>query len=330
MDTTSDNPASGTASMGVLEGANAIAAILNPPEKDTVEAGGNEAEVIETAEHGGSDDEADVSTDTVETDEEQPEQEAAEEPTKYRLADGTEVTLNEIEEWRKGNLRQSDYTRKMQAIADTRKDLESHQADITQKAQQFQQNVDFAIQVAQANLPEKPDVALRYSDPIAYMQETAEYEDRLEQLQHLMGAKQKHEEALSSQRQQAFRDWTESESKNLVERLPELKDPVKLTQFNAELAKGIERYGFTAKDLGSVYDHRLILLAKDAMAYQKLMDSKPKAIQKAQDAPPVQQPGRRPSQGEAAARAHKERRDKLRQTGSLRDGADLILDIIKG
>lgn len=329
MDTTSDNPASGTASMGVLEGANAIANILNPPEKDTVETEGNEAEVIQSAE-AGADDEADVSTDTVETDEEQPEHEEAEEPVKYRLADGTEVTQSEIEEWRKGNLRQSDYTRKAMALADTRKALETQQAEITQKAEQFQQNVDFAIQVAQANLPAAPDQALLYSDPIAYIQEKTEYEARLGQLQHLMDAKQKHEEAASSQRQQAFRDWTETESKSLVERLPELKDPAKLTQFNAELAKGIERYGFNAKDLGSVYDHRLILLAKDAMAYQKLMADKPKAIQKAQDAPPVQQPGRRPGQGEAAARAHKERREKLRQTGSLRDGADLILDIIKG
>lgn len=327
----SDNSAPAeTASMGVNEGAEAIAAILNPPPPADKEPEGSlEAEHVDTQEAAETDGEADVSDeDTVDQDEEQPEQEAVEEP-KYRLADGTEATLAEIEEWRKGTLRQSDYTRKTQELAATRKELETHQAEITQKAQTFQQNVDFAIQVAQANLPAEPDQELLYSDPIAYIQEKAQYDARLGQLQHLMGAKQEHEQALAAQRAQAFKEWTESESKNLVERLPELKDPAKLTQFNAELAKGIERYGFEAKDLGQVYDHRLILLAKDAMAYQKLMAKKPVATQKAADAPPVQQPGRRAGPGEAQARAHQERMAKLRSTGSLRDGADALLDLIK-
>lgn len=326
----SDNSAPAeTASYGVREGADAIAAILNPPPKVDKEIEGSlDAEHVETQETADVE-EADVSLDdTVDQDEEQPEQEAVEEP-KYRLADGTEATLAEIEEWRKGNLRQSDYTRKTQELAATRKELETHQAEITQKAQAFQQNVDFAIQVAQANLPAEPDYSLLQTDPIAYIQEKAEYDARLGQLQHLMGAKQEHEQALAAQRDQAFREWTQNESKNLVERLPELKDPAKLQQFNAELAKGIERYGFEAKDLTSVYDHRLILLAKDALAYQQLMAKKPVATQKAADAPPVQQPGRRAGPGEAAARAQKERLARLRSTGTLRDGADALLNFIK-
>lgn len=329
MDTNSDNSAGAeTASMGVNEGAEAITALLNPPQKDKEESGAQEAEQTESTEVEASDD-ADVSNDTEQSDEETSDQEEGEEP-RYRLQDGTEVTLNEIEEWRKGNLRQSDYTRKTQELSATRKELETRQAEITQKATEFQNTIDYAIQIAQAYLPAEPDQSLIHSDPIAYMQDKAEYEARATQLQRLFTAKQEHEKEIAAQQMAELKKRQINESELLVERMPELKDPARATSFNAELAKGIERYGFEAKDLASVYDHRLILLAKDALAYQKLMASKPKAIEKAKDAPPVQQPGRRPGPAEAQARAHKERMERLRQTGSIRDGADVILDIIKG
>jgi hypothetical protein len=44
-----------------------------------------------------------------------------------------------------------------------------------------------------------------------------------------------------------------------------------------------------------------MLLMKDAVAYKKLQSAKPKAIEKAKDAIPVQKPGRRIAPSEKAA-----------------------------
>ena len=46
---------------------------------------------------------------------------------------GREINLKDVEEWEQGHLRQSDYTRKTQELADSRKDFESKQADFTAK-----------------------------------------------------------------------------------------------------------------------------------------------------------------------------------------------------
>ena len=46
---------------------------------------------------------------------------------------GREINLKDVEKWEQGHLRQSDYTRKTQELADSRKDFEGKQAEFTDK-----------------------------------------------------------------------------------------------------------------------------------------------------------------------------------------------------
>ena len=46
---------------------------------------------------------------------------------------GREINLKDVEQWEQGHLRQSDYTRKTQELADSRKDFEGQQAELTAK-----------------------------------------------------------------------------------------------------------------------------------------------------------------------------------------------------
>ena len=52
----------------------------------------------------------------------------------YLDLDGREIPLSEIKEWEQGNLRQQDYTKKTQALAEERKAYEQSQAQLTEKA----------------------------------------------------------------------------------------------------------------------------------------------------------------------------------------------------
>lgn len=255
---------------------------------------------------------------TEQSETETPEPEQVEEP-RYRLADGTEATLAEIEEWRKGNLRQSDYTRKTQEIAVTRKELETRQAEISQQSQFFQQNIEFAIDVAKAHLPQMPDPTLAHTDPFAYVQQKAAYEEKAGELQQLIQAKQQYQEQISNEQRQSQFDMARNEAEALASAMPELKDPAKLQAFHADLVNGLQHYGIKAEEVGQVMDHRLFLMARDATAYRKLMSQKPQAIDKAKGAPPVQMPGQRQSANEAAARQNRARMEKLSQTGSIHD-----------
>ena len=242
---------------------------------------------------------------------------------KVRLPDGSVMTVADL---KSGSLRQADYTRKTQEIAANRKELETRQAEIAQKSQTFEQTLNFAIQVAQASLPQEPSRDLLVADPIAYLQQKAEYDERLGQLQHLAGAKQQHEQAQSAEQARAFQNYVAGERQRLAEAMPELKDAAKLHAFNGELAKGIEAYGFSSQDLNSVYDHRLVLMAKDALAYQKLMANKPKVLAKAQGKPAIT-PDRRQSPAAMKQRSSASDWQKVRSSqGQDKDALDRILD----
>jgi hypothetical protein len=80
--------------------------------------------------------------------------------------------------------------------------------------------------------------------------------------------------------------------------------------------------------MDNTHDHRLILgvmtLAEKAAKWDKLQADKPKALEKAKDALPVQQPGRRVQPSERRGAEVDELSKRLSKTGSLDDAAALI------
>ena len=276
-------------------------------------------------EEGDDADDTDEDVDPDESDEDEAEDEDGEEPKTVTLKDGTEVTLDELE---RGYMRDADYRRKTMELAANRKELETIRTDTAQKAQLFQQQADFAIALASAYLPKKPDPSLMKSDPLGYIQAQADYEEQMGNLQQLVAAKQQAQQELQAQELEQKKERLFSERDRLVEALPELREPANLKRFTADLMEAANLYGYTPEDVNSAEDHRLLLMARDAVAYRRLMANKPKAKAKGSNVPPVQKPGRRSSPGEANARRSKEKWARLQKTGSMEDGAAVLLDLI--
>lgn len=64
-------------------------------------------------------------------------------PSVVTLPDGTKVSVNEIEEWRKGNMRQADYTQKTQEVAEMRRAAGEVFKAYQQMQQERQELVEF-------------------------------------------------------------------------------------------------------------------------------------------------------------------------------------------
>ncbi len=69
---------------------------------------------------------------------EAPSEEVPTEPVKFKLTDEEEATLEQVLEWKQGHMMQSDYTKKTQALAEERRQLEAERAkfdpEITENA----------------------------------------------------------------------------------------------------------------------------------------------------------------------------------------------------
>lgn len=264
-----------------------LASFLDTPDEESTE----EIEAVD-AEESTSDD---GDTETEANDEQDESEESEDEPApvekitfKVKGEDGSEETIEaSMEEVAKSYMRQSDYSRKTQALA--QREQEAVQF-FTQKHDEIRQTylqkaeVQRAAIVGMAGLKSDAEMAeLANSDPAAWVAENQRQtaiRNYLNQLDsQIQGEKQ--QQTLQQQqyqeqiKRQAFQTaWSELQKDGL--------DKPKLAKIYGDVSK---LYGFSADELGNVYDHRLVRALRDAAAYRELQAQKGQVTKKVAQAP---------------------------------------------
>lgn len=226
-------------------------------------------------------------------------------PSRVRLQDGYEATLEEVAEWRRGQLRQADYTRKTQELAAHRQHVAAQWQAFQNNTQQYAQAIDQAIAVVSHFMPPPPDDDLRKQDIFAWTEKKAEYDAQIGKLQRLQQQRAQIAQTEYQKAQQRHAYHLAREQHALLTLKPELRDPAKAAKYTQDVQRyGVSR-GYTPQEVASIHDHRLLAVVDDAMKWQKLQASKARLAEKAKEAAPmprVQSPGRRPSSAERSAR----------------------------
>ena len=115
------------------------------------------------------------------------EEEAAEEESEEELyveIKGEEVSLSQIEKWRLGNLRQSDYTQKTQANADEKRALESDRLSFEESKQSLADKlVTLESMISEDALTDEQIKEMREYEPENYIKYTEKQSARKEFLQ---------------------------------------------------------------------------------------------------------------------------------------------------
>jgi len=198
--------------------------------------------------------------------------------------DGADQTLEvDQKELIAGYQRQRDYTVKTQALAEReRQAFEVVTQEIEKSRAHYMQQAQLAHMAVRelAGLRSDEEMAvLAQTDPSLWVQEqqrAAAVRTRLQQIQHGVQSEQAQAQQMQAQqRQQLFsKAWDVLQEKGI--------DKPKLAGIYQEAAK---RYGFAEQEFGNVYDPRIVLALRDAVAYRALHDKKPAVQQKAQAAP---------------------------------------------
>lgn len=249
-----------------------------------------------------------------------------------RLPDGSVVKVADLI---KGNLRESDYTRKSQEVAVERQTLASERQSLESRSAQLQdieRQVMEAHQLNQAFLqaiqPQMPQ--WDSNDPIGSMEAKALYEQQLQQWNTLaQGFQQQTQQARQRQQQQQqdeFRNLLLQNQEKLFARHPWARDPAKREAFKKEFLEGPgKEWGFSADDLNALVDYRYGDLFIWATRGWKAAKGRPQADKKVQGKPPVHTPGRQRSHAEMGSAQIAQLEAKFRQTGSIDDAAELQL-----
>lgn len=300
------------------------ASLLTPPEHENAseqppETGESAPDTDETAapaELTADDAEQSAEQETVEAEPETPELYTVPGP------DGKELQVT-LEELRGGYLRQADYTRKTQAVSETRKQAETEAAAAREQRTHYQEQLGQLKQALERLTPPEPDWdTLRRENPNEYAIKRLEWNDHQDRIRTVKAAEQ--QAAWEAQQDQAKQLQTRmaEEQDKLLTAVPEWKDQTKAKAEIESLRSHAKAYGFSDEELAQVYDHRTVLLLRDAGRYRELQAKKPDAQRKIQQVKTATPGGlQKPAVGLAQKRAL----DKLAKTGRVDDAAQAFL-----
>jgi len=268
-------------------------------------ASGEEPEQDAAAETQSAERDAEQPPDDAAADEAQPESETVFE---VELEDGKTERFTAAE-LRANILRQRDYTRKTQELAEGRRIVEAKAAEVGSRLRGLQQTMDaLAAQVKGEDTSSWDE--LRRTDP-------SEWSARMLERQHRMAsihaAQQTYQAEMARAREETYR----REAEILREKIPAWKDNAVASREYGELLRFTsETYGLTPDDLESVSsDHRFVLLARDAMQGREVTRKIDARKEQVRRLPRVQQPGASGNAEAAGDVAYKRSIERLRATG---------------
>jgi hypothetical protein len=262
-------------------------------------------------------------TENTEVTEEQ--QTELEEPNLHQLkVNGQEIEVS-LDELKAGYSRDSDYRQKTHALSLERKDLENQKQSLRQSYDDRIRELNDKISTADAFVRQQQgseDLQRLYEeDPSAAARLDFQLRQQTDKIEEMKSA------AREAQQKQ-YNDFLETQKSLAAEKIPEFADPSKADSFRLNMRNTLRDYGFNDTEIGSLADHRFLMVAKDAMSYKSLKDKKPIVQKKVANAPKVIKAGVSKSTTSSGREVIRNKINKLRKTGDLGDAQSALLDII--
>jgi hypothetical protein len=251
------------------------------------------------------------------TEEETTEESAPEEAVEEVEYEGKQYALPK--ELKDALLRQQDYTKKTQEVADRRRQIEEREAQVELVTKFREENFSKSVeahalytrlqQYSKVNWEELAD-----ANPAQYLKLDREHR----QIQEAFNRTQAEMQNIGQEFQAKL---TETRQRAQAKCIEELKRDIK--DFGPELLRKLDdtgsHFGFSGTELAAVTDPRMIRVLHAAMKYQELQKAGSLARKQVQDVKPVQVKTARSAQTSQATTQLNEARDRLRKTGKASD-----------
>ena len=233
-----------------------------------------------------------------------------------------EVSLDEL---KAGYSRDSDYRQKTHTLGMEKRDLETQKNSLRQTYDTRLSELNDLISTANQFVEQKQggqDLAKLYQeDPT----EAARLDFQLRQeKQHIDSLKDKARIAQTKQ----YETYLETQKELAATKIPEFSDPNKADSFKLNMRNTLRDYGFNDQEIGSLADHRFLMVAKDAMSFKSQKDKRPIVSKKVANAPKVLKAGVARSNVSSGREEVRNKIKTLRKTGHIRDAQSAIADMI--
>lgn len=274
---------------------------------ETPEDGSQEAETVDEAAEGETDD---IDGETSEGADDDPD------AVTVTLQTGEQVPLKEL---KAGYMKDRDYRHKTTEVSKKARDLDEMAARVTK-------SVDAIADFLAKQIPDAPDPSLAMTNPGEYVRQKAMHDAAMTQVNAIIEQANAPKEVVAKltteQRQQAV----DAEFQQLAQFFPQVAKPEGRKAFFDNAAAAAKEIGYSDEEIHGSIDHRMFRLAHYAALGLKAEKAKATAAKKVENVPPVATGKRQAGQPAAKARANQDAMKKLSRTGSIHDAMRIDFD----
>ncbi len=175
---------------------------------------------------------------------------------------------------------------------------------------------------------------LRQQDPAEWSAKREEFKQRREDIERTKREAVDSYKSTVAQAEYETKErqqqYLQEQAQQLIERLPEWKDPNTAKAEKTAVAEYLLNQGFTQEDISAASDHRMVIMARKAMLYDKGKDKAGVVEKKITKIPKVLKPGSPKPQEQVNRERQNQVKAKLRSTGSLESALELLRSRRKG
>ena len=169
--------------------------------------------------------------------------------------------------------------------------------------------------------------ALKEDDPTEYLTKRDEYRDAQARIQHAQRLQNQASEEANEERGRLLQQHVSNEHKLMAEAMPEWADTEKRSALAGRIRNYAEGVGYAQEEIEGLADHRSLQVLIKAMKYDALQggDIKKKKIR---NKPKLVKSGTSRTKDAANKKKRNAQLNRLKDTGSYKDAASLIEDLI--
>lgn len=239
-----------------------------------------------------------------------------------------------------GQQRDADYRQKTTELAEQRRQIEAQNQQALERWQQEFQRLNAAIESleaeSEAELSPERQSELLESDPQEYLRVMARQQARKVRLDQAKAENQEALQQYQAQQQQQLGSYRAEQQRLLSEKMPEISDAKKLAAFEQDMDSYLSGLGYSSEEIarftGGAFDHRHVLIVRNAMKFEALQKGKAALPRKLSGLGKVQKPGaasEKPSDTDKLV-AGRNRLQQLRTKGTRQQQNDAAVKYVKG
>lgn len=165
---------------------------------------------------------------------------------------------------------------------------------------------------------------LATDDPAKYLAKLAEYNTLNRRLQEAESKRVQVAQQFTESQQRFQQEALKREREALFKAIPDWRDDAKFKQARGRILAYMAERGFSEQEVGSLMDHRALLVAYDAARFRESQKALKASAKQLGQKPAVAKPGAGASKAQIADEQTKALRQQLKKTGRLEDAAKLF------